>query len=110
MRNLKPLLVVMGLLCLLLPRQSLAQTQNEQNLKKYWENRDRLRKYMVKIGPLQGESIPIRQRDRQTNSVIWSDATSYMGYYIAVLASEYKLLKDANKSTTATENELFFCY
>ncbi len=71
------------------------QTQVE-NHKKYWEARDRFRKYFTKIGNEQGESIPLDTR-RHVGSILpihAGDATSYLGQYIAVLAAEYKLLKN----------------
>lgn len=100
------LLVVMAVLCLC-PKPSTAQS-NEQNLKKYWENRDRLRKFFVKIGPNQGESIVANIRDRAMNTMRWADATSQLGWYIAVLASEYQLLKRDGQPTQATLTELYY--
>lgn len=102
----KLLLVAMAVLCLL-PKLSSAQSP-DANLKKYWENRDRLRKFFVKIGPNQGESIPANIRDRTKNNMRWSDATSQLGWYIAVLATEYELLKRDNLPTQATLNELYY--
>lgn len=100
------LLVVMAVLCLC-PKPSNAQT-NEQNLKNYWENRDRLRKFFVKIGPNQGESMVANIRDRTGNTMRWADGTSQLGFYIAVLATEYELLKRDGQPTQGTLNELYF--
>jgi hypothetical protein len=112
MKN-KLLLVVMALVCLL-PTITFGQTSPDPNLaanlKKYWENRDRFQKFFVKIGLEPGESIPAAKRNRFDNAHImrWQDATTHLGYYIGVLATEYKLLKDANQPTQATLNELYF--
>lgn len=107
------LLVVMAVLCLL-PQGMQAQTQPDptltQNLKKYWENRDRFRKFFVKIGDEQGNSIPCAKRSRWDNSHLmrWGDATTQLGWYIGVLATEYKLLKDDGLPTQGTLNELYY--
>lgn len=102
----QPFLMVMALLCLL-PNLIFSQT-NDQNLKKYWENRDRLRKFFTKIGPNQGESIIANMKDRAHNAMRWSDATTQLGFYIAILASEYELLRRDNLPTQGTLNELYF--
>ncbi|HYG14179.1 MAG TPA: hypothetical protein VEC12_00395, partial [Bacteroidia bacterium] len=47
-------------------------------------------------------------KDRESNVMRWSDATSQLGFYIAVLASEYELLKRDNLPTQSTLNELYF--
>jgi len=66
----------------LLPNSVQAQTNPTlaQNLKKYWEQRDRLRKFFVKIGDDQGGSIPAIKRNRYDNAnfMRWDDATTLL--------------------------------
>lgn len=38
----------------------------------------------------------------------WKDATITLGYYLVVLATEYKLLSNANENTDATLNKLYY--
>ncbi|PCJ67734.1 MAG: hypothetical protein COA58_00950 [Bacteroidetes bacterium] len=91
---------------------SLAQEAELQD--KYWNYRHRLRTEFTKIGKGAGHSIPAENRD--INKVCGNvpgkyqsgDATLNLGEYIAVLATEYKLLKDDNRDVTATANELYY--
>ena len=91
-----------------------AQTPTE-NLEKYWNYRDRFKKYFIKIGTEGGESILTQERCAKNNpfglscgcnssddvaNVKWGDATVWTGYYLAVLASEYALLKQNGQDTT----------
>jgi len=83
------------------------------NTEKYWVYRDRLvHDYMLGIGPENGKSFPFMERYRYSHSksatLYWDDATIGLGYYIAILATEYKLLNDDNKNTETTTRELFF--
>jgi len=103
--------------------------QNEQeNLKKYWNYRDRYVKQFVKLGWQQGNGINCINIDpNPANEGVnvaggnafpninpqfgyrkWADAMTNQGNYIAVLASQYKLLKEAGKDVTATLNELYY--
>lgn len=92
-----------------------AQTPNE-NMQKYWGTRDRLKKYFIKIGSGEGESVPAARRDhgQAFNSaqgmLKWTDACTYLGHYIGVLATEYRLLKDAGQIMEAenTLKELYY--
>jgi hypothetical protein len=68
----------------------------------------------MKIGPDYGQSVPAENR-RMTKvcgdvpgSFQTGDATLNLGEYIAVLATEYKLLLDAKQDVTATANELYY--
>lgn len=84
------------------------------NLKKYWYYRNRL-KYFVYPGTERGESIIATMRnnwrledniDRWDFIQITENPLRIMGYYIGMLATEYKLLSDNNQNTTNTYNEL----
>ncbi|MBL7892610.1 MAG: T9SS type A sorting domain-containing protein [Bacteroidia bacterium] len=86
-----------------------AQAQSPtENLQKYWKYRERL-KNLVVVGNCQGCSVPSKGRDGVGN-LDWSDATIGMGYYIGMLAMEYKILKDHNETTALanTKKELYY--
>lgn len=102
--------------------------QNEQeNLKKYWNYRDKYHKQFVKIGLGDGKSISAANIDNNPSNLSaeyghnawpttnpsfgyrkWGDAMNMHGDYIAVLATQYKLLKDAGKDLTSVLNELYY--
>ncbi|MFH1321026.1 MAG: T9SS type A sorting domain-containing protein [Bacteroidota bacterium] len=89
---------------LLTPVVCSAQTRAD-NLKKYWYYRLRLKNDFLKVGPNPGESIPAETRHssgQYFEKIRWGDATMYLGWYIGVLATEYRLLKYNN------ENEAHF--
>ncbi|MGD9492742.1 MAG: hypothetical protein AB7V36_05260 [Bacteroidales bacterium] len=86
--------------------QSLSATENAF---KYWYYRDRL-KYFVMPGTDPGQSLLFSRRNASREN--W-DATAYsmnmeqphmmMGFYVGMLATEYKLLKDNGQTTSANE-------
>lgn len=97
-----------------------AQTELE-NRRKYWDYRDRLKKYFLTIGSQAGKSLPAENLNYKSHYLTsnggnyqsdlrWGDATIHSGYYIAVLATEYKLLTDAGYLDEAlkTKNELYY--
>lgn len=102
-----------------------AQDQDYKNHAAYWYHRTRLRNDFLKIGKEDGESIPMEQRglymklaadgkvrtfsnaDWDGEKAKWGDAMAELGYYIAVLATEYKMLSDNNQNTDQTINELY---
>ncbi len=97
-----------------------AQTDDD-NHRKYWYYKSRLNNDFLKVGLGPGESIPGGTRGlwiskfvdpnntsiSSNNELTWGDATSGLGYYIAILATEYKLLSINNQSTTKVKHELF---
>jgi len=84
-----------------------AQTADE-NHEKYWFYRHRLINNFVKVGPEQGCSIPAEARGfNDYASLVWGDGNEW-GWYIAVLATEYKLLVDNNQDASATVKELYY--
>lgn len=108
-----------------------AQTPT-QNLEKYWAYRQRLtgtadKAGFVDIGLGQGQSIPALERFPHTDCATdwymqhhscsphegtgrlhWSDATLYLGHYMAILALEYANLYRANQSTQVVAQELWY--
>src|SRR5258705_8649694 len=81
------------------------------NLIKYWKYRERLKNFVV-VGDCQGCSCPAVGRSNASNldPLEWSDATIEDGYYIGMLAMEYKLLKDHGYTAQLQETarELYY--
>lgn len=90
------------------------------NLKKYWYLRWRLKNYFMVIGEGSGKSLPAGIRRAYGTDLVngiyyegsiklsFGDAPNYLGTYIGVLATEYKLLSDNNQSTAGTLEELYY--
>ncbi len=104
------------------------------NLAKYWQYRERLINQpdknipgFVVVGEGQGMSIPMGGRDpvancqkdwwmkrdkcplpKGTGKLQWGDGTIHLGYYITVLATELKLLKNASADYSKTAEELYY--
>ncbi len=85
--------------------QNSAYIFNNESIK-YWYYRDRL-KYFVYPGNNEGNSVLMTKRNSwgqemgnnddyidQYNGVSWGQTHKINGYYIGMLATEYKLLKD----------------
>jgi len=88
---------------------SLLSQNDSINQIKYLKYRERL-KYFVKPGTNRGEShiAGIRNRfDMGANDLNFGQHSIYFGYYIGMLATEYKLLIDKNiNKAKLTQNEL----
>lgn len=98
---------------------SIAQTYQE-NLEKYWYFRHRLREEFMFFSanasspgshmPAECRSdtlIPNNRGDNYEQHFIrWGDGVWWLGHYMAVLALEYRLLKDNNQDYNGTLNEL----
>ncbi len=99
--NLIKQLNLLTLFLCLIPQMNFSQNDND-NHRKYWYYKSRLNNDFIKVGLNPGESIPcqIRGKDNAFGNFTqdincgmeWGDASSYLGYYIAVLATEYGLL------------------
>lgn len=84
-----------------------SQILNEESFK-YWYYRDRLR-YFVYPGSEDGASVLMTVRNsgadggpyRQYNGTEWGQTRKMNGYYIGLLATEYKLLKDNGQYSDA---------
>ncbi len=89
---------------------SRSNAQNPQlNEDKYWDYRDRLRnEFMIGIGPEMGQSIPASVRDTVSGILQWTDCTIAHGQYLAILATEYRILENQGENTDATVEELFY--
>ncbi len=125
------LLITLLLLCTIQPIFSQTPISN---LAKYWQYRDRLVNQpekgipgFVVVGLGEGKSIPMGGRDPMANcehdwwmkrdkcplvkgkgKLQWGDGTIHLGYYISVLATELRLLKDAGEDVSATAEELYY--
>jgi hypothetical protein len=83
----------------------------DRNLRKYWRYRDRFNNAFTVLGVQCGNSLPAAARggDSWVAPVLqFGDAVLDMGYYLGVLATEYRLLKDYGQDTSATEQELYY--
>ncbi len=103
--------ICISLLFFLLVFISEIHSQNDSlNMVKYWNYRKRL-EYFVMPGQKQGESeiVCIRNRmDYGANDLNFGQHSIYFGYYLGMLATEYKLLYNSNDTIEAlkTKNEL----
>jgi hypothetical protein len=110
------------LFILFFPVYLLSQT-DEINLAKYWKLRDDFRENFVKIGDGPGcsittrsyrpldciDNIPENAKDGfNFGTIHYGDALIRHGTYLSLLATEYKLLKNAGLNVTGTLNELYF--
>jgi|GEM_PF-1493855 len=93
---------------------------------KYWYYRSRLRNDFMLVGSGPGCSIPMEERGLyyrpsesssgpftfpdpwNGESAQWGDAMGELGYYIGVLATEYKLLELNGQETDSVRLELFY--
>lgn len=83
---------------------------------KYAKLKKRLNETFVKVGPLAGESIPANRLynkwDDHTNryylNLEFGDATIHLGWYLAVLATENRLLREHKKNTDENLKELYY--
>ena len=101
--------------------------QNDlENHKKYWYYKARLNNDFVKVGntqpngsnnitsPDHGESMPFNERalegapySNTGNELKMGDGGTRLGIYIAVLATEYRLLKNNGQDVSKIKHELF---
>jgi hypothetical protein len=85
-----------------------AQTP-DQNQSKYWYYRYRLLNNFLKVGDCRGCSTPASTRGEDShNQLYWGDGTIDLGWYIGVLATEYKLLIDNSQDGSETIKELYY--
>ncbi len=91
----------------------------EHNLEKYWYYRQRLKNQfmVVSANNEQGTNIPAIDRKGVWNNtyntlyaskLAWGDDNGNLPYYIGMLATEYRLLKDYGQDYNETLNELVY--
>jgi hypothetical protein len=99
-------------LVLLFVGSSALQAQTDfLNQKKYWFYHYRLVNDFMVVGDCKGCSEPMNERGSgsyDSKIAKWGDQTISLGHYIAVLATEYKLLSDQNQPTDTTIKELYY--
>lgn len=75
---------------------------------KYWFYRERL-KYFVIQGEGPGKSVVFGSRNHwESSDITIADQTIKLGWYISVLATEYKLLGSQSLETDQTLTELYY--
>ena len=86
-----------------------AQSDN-LNHEKYKIYRERLQEeFMLYSGDnMQGSNIPASIIDRQKKQIRWGDATINLSFYIATLATEYRLRKENNEDYSNSFNDLYY--
>jgi len=97
---------------------SKANAQNAlNNMQKYVYYKQRFLNNFIAVGNGMGESLPLDIRRFGTKNTINNipvhefgigDATLRLGWYFAVLATEYKLLNDQGLDTYQTRKELYY--
>lgn len=91
---------------------SCATVQNyDRNLLKYWRYRNRFNSGFIVNGEQCGNGLPAADRGGWSwpaPEIHFGDAVNDMGYYISVLATEYKLLRNNGRSTNATEEQIYY--
>jgi len=90
--------------------QAYGQTQHD-NLKKYWEYRDRLRnRFMVVSENVldYGVNIPASDLHYDKDLISWGDANNNMSHYLSMLSTELWLLKKNNQDYSITLKELYY--
>jgi hypothetical protein len=101
--------IIILLLGIIFSGQAILAQTPQLNEEKYWDYRDRLRnEFMIGIGPDIGMSIPGNIRDTVHGILQFTDCTMAHGEYIAVLATEYKILTNNAAPTEQTVKELFY--
>jgi len=106
--------VILAVILLSFLSQVLSQ-DHQLNLEKYWYYRERLKNdfiYYTGDPTMKGSHQPVECRMNYINVnkadyVRMGDATANLGYYIGLLAIEYRLLKDNGQETDETLLELY---
>jgi hypothetical protein len=109
--------ILIAIILAVLQSKNLNAQNDLLNLKKYWYYHYRVLNDFMAKGDCQGCSEVMGERAYKgstdtdpTPSVraLWGDNIINLGHYIAVLATEYKLLKDRQQLTDTTLQELYY--
>jgi len=106
------------LVAIILPlSQQLFSQGHTANLDKYWKYRERLTSQFLVVGDEPGMSIPAGRRDTLSQTLLFGDATIWLGWYCGALALEYHLLTHPqyqgydngnSNAVDSTLNELYY--
>lgn len=95
------------LLLLALP-ELWGQGSDRLNMQKYWLARQRQKEHYMVVGAKAGNSIPAGYYNKKDSMSHFGDGTIRLGWYISILASEWKLLDLHGKPAHNTEVELYY--
>ncbi|MBN2668990.1 MAG: hypothetical protein JXR60_07160 [Bacteroidales bacterium] len=108
------LLIFYYLIIFLFGKSAHAQTLDtlsQQRIDKYWHYRQRFDNYFVQPGIGIGKSLVAHIRNKYQSSkegFSVSDQTIDLGWYIGILATEYKLLNDQNQNINTSLLHLYY--
>lgn len=107
--------ICMGMIMLV--KTSFNSQNDAINHRKYWYFKSRLINDFMKVGINQGDNIFINQRGFYStsfdkiqggkNQIKVGDAISGLGYWLAVLSTEYELLRLSNQSTDSVIYQIY---
>jgi len=108
MKKINIFLISVLLLLFTIPQKAQSKSIERELLEKYWYYRYRLKHQFLVVSPDNevGTNIPGSIRHWYGDKMNWGDSEVPLGFYIAVLASEYRLLKDYGQDYSETLNEL----
>ena len=89
---------------------------SQNDLNKYWKYRQRYLNSFISVGASSGQSLPFTNRNANrykitftgTEYIAGGETTISLGQYIALLGTEYKLLKINNQDVSNTVKELYY--
>ena len=102
--------VIFVFFCMFISLLSYSQDP-ESNLAKYWSYRKRLEDKFMVVSPNifeQGTNIPAVRISPDLNGIAWDDGNGSFNQYISVLATEYRLLKNAGQDYSTTIRNLYY--
>lgn len=85
-----------------------AQNPDVINLQKYWMARHRQKQHYLVVGDKAGHSIPAGFYNKKDSMSHYGDGTIRLGWYISILATEFKLLELYGQDVTSTAEELYY--
>ncbi|MFZ4402430.1 MAG: hypothetical protein ACOYO1_20555, partial [Bacteroidales bacterium] len=101
----------------MIPAISFFGQNQQQNLTKYWDYRERLRNKFMVVSPNvmeYGVNIPAAEifyndpTNPTVNRISWGDANGNMSQYLSVLATELWILKNNRQDYSTTLKELYY--
>src|SRR5664279_3274695 len=92
------------------PNPVLNDPANLQNLNKYWDYRERLKRFVYVSSNFNetGTNIPAECISDDESTISWDDGNGSFNHYISMLATEYRLLKNGKQDYSKTICELYY--